>query len=69
MVSPVCPGCFSIIGKPFSKTNAADNVDLIAVNDAIRNHHIEAVGKRLRGAMTAMITIKSDVKDTSSVLV
>jgi len=43
-------------------------VDLIAVNDAIRDHHIEAVGKRLRGAMTAMKTIKSDTKDTSSVL-
>jgi ketol-acid reductoisomerase len=58
----------SIIGKPFSKSNAVDNVDLIAVNDSIRNHHIEAVGKRLRGAMTAMKTIKSDVKDASSVL-
>ncbi len=59
----------SIIGKSFSKSNAVDNVDLIAVNDAIRNHHIEAVGKRLRGAMTAMKTIKSDVSVKASALV
>ncbi len=59
----------SIIGKPYSKSNAVDNVDLIVVNDTIRNHHIEAVGKRLRGAMTAMKTIKSNVKDKSTILV
>nr|WP_321221978.1 ketol-acid reductoisomerase [uncultured Psychroserpens sp.] len=57
-----------IIGKPFSKTNGVDNVELIAVNDAIRNHPIEAVGKRLRAAMTAMKIIKSDVKTEASVL-
>ncbi|MGB6269236.1 MAG: ketol-acid reductoisomerase [Olleya sp.] len=49
-----------IIGKPFSKTNGVDNVQLITVNDAIRNHPIEAVGKRLRAAMTAMKIIKSE---------
>jgi ketol-acid reductoisomerase len=58
----------SIIGKSFTDSNGADNVDLIAVNDAIRNHHIEAVGKRLRGAMTAMKIIKSDVGQTASAL-
>ena len=31
-----------------------DNVELIAVNEAIRQHPIEAVGKELRSAMTAM---------------
>jgi len=49
----------SVIGKPFSTTNGVDNVELIAVNDAIRNHPIEAVGQRLRAAMTAMKTIKT----------
>ncbi len=56
----------SIIGKPFASTNGVDNIELIAVNDAIRNHPIEAVGKRLRAAMTAMKTIKSEeVKETA----
>lgn len=45
-----------------------DNVELIAINDAIRNHPIEAVGTRLRAAMTAMKIIKSDVKSKDSVL-
>jgi len=57
-----------IIGKSFSTTNGVDNLELIAVNDAIRNHPIEAVGKRLRAAMTAMKIIKSDVKTEDSVL-
>ena len=37
-----------------------DNQELIRVNDAIRNHPIEATGKVLRTAMTAMKVIKSD---------
>ena len=49
-----------IIGKSFSASNAVDNIELIAVNDAIRNHPIEAVGQRLRAAMTAMKTVKTD---------
>ncbi|WP_299250783.1 ketol-acid reductoisomerase [uncultured Lacinutrix sp.] len=57
-----------IIGKSFSTTTGVDNIELIAVNDAIRNHPIEAVGKRLRAAMTAMKIIKSDVKTEDSVL-
>jgi ketol-acid reductoisomerase len=52
----------NIIGKPFSNSNGVDNGELIAINDAIRNHPIEAVGQRLRAAMTAMKVIKSDVK-------
>ncbi|WP_460217851.1 ketol-acid reductoisomerase [Psychroserpens sp. MEBiC05023] len=49
----------SIIGKSYTNTNSVDNVELIEVNDAIRNHPIEAVGQRLRAAMTAMKVIKS----------
>ncbi|WP_047550860.1 ketol-acid reductoisomerase [Psychroserpens sp. Hel_I_66] len=53
------------IGTSFSSENGVDNIELIAVNDAIRNHPIEVVGKRLRAAMTAMKVIKTeDVKDT-----
>ncbi|WP_046754878.1 ketol-acid reductoisomerase [Kordia jejudonensis] len=58
-----------VIGKPFSSSNAVDNLDLITVNDAIRNHPIEAVGKRLRAAMTAMKTIKTTVKTENPVAV
>ncbi|KAB8155725.1 ketol-acid reductoisomerase [Kordia sp. TARA_039_SRF] len=59
----------AVIGKPFSASNAVDNVELIAVNDAIRNHPIEAVGKRLRAAMTAMKTIKTEAKKEKPVTV
>ncbi len=34
--------------------NGVDNQRLIAVNEAIRSHPVEIVGKRLRGYMTAM---------------
>ncbi|WP_422107295.1 ketol-acid reductoisomerase [Winogradskyella sp.] len=55
----------SVIGKPYATSNGVDNVELIAVNDAIRNHPIEAVGQRLRAAMTAMKTIKTaEVQDS-----
>ena len=57
-----------IIGKSYSKSNGVDNLELIKVNDAIRNHPIEATGKVLRSAMTAMKTIKTDVKTEDSVL-
>ncbi len=49
----------SVIGKPYTASNGVDNIELIAVNDAIRNHPIETVGQRLRSAMTAMKVIKS----------
>jgi len=52
-----------IIGKSFSESNGVDNVDLIEVNDAIRNHPIETVGKRLRSAMTAMKVIKTEARE------
>ena len=56
-----------IIGKPFANSNAVDNIELIKVNEAIRSHSIESVGKRLRSAMTAMKTIKTDVESSTSV--
>jgi ketol-acid reductoisomerase len=43
-----------IIGKAFSSGNDADNQELIAVNNAIRNHEVEKVGAVLRASMTAM---------------
>jgi ketol-acid reductoisomerase len=44
-----------IIGKGLALTDySVDNAELIAVNQSIRNHPIEVVGKRLRSYMTAM---------------
>lgn len=40
-------------GLQLNDTNV-DNAELIAVNDSIRNHPIEIVGKKLRSYMTAM---------------
>jgi len=58
-----------VIGKSYSSSNGVDNLDLIEVNDAIRNHPIEAVGKRLRAAMTAMKTIKTTTNTGNPVTV
>ena len=45
----------SIIGTTFSPdTNGVDNKKLIAVNDALRNHPVEKIGKTLRTSMPAM---------------
>jgi ketol-acid reductoisomerase len=44
----------NVIGKPFSNSNAVDNKLLISVNQSIRNHPIEEVGKWLRESMTEM---------------
>ncbi|HSI69303.1 MAG TPA: ketol-acid reductoisomerase [Gillisia sp.] len=46
----------NLIGRPFvnGEGTGVDNKKLIAVNDAIRNHPVEKVGKELRAAMTAM---------------
>ena len=49
-----------VIGKPYSTSNAVDNIELIAVNDEIRNHPIEEIGEILRAAMTAMKVIKTE---------
>jgi ketol-acid reductoisomerase len=39
------------------KTNSVDNARLIEVNEAIRTHPVEIVGKKLRGYMTDMKAI------------
>ena len=43
-----------VIGKGIGGDNGVDNVELIAVNEAIRSHPVEIIGKELRGYMTAM---------------
>ena len=42
------------IGKNFELADKVDNTKLIHVNDAIRNHPVEIVGKKLRASMTSM---------------
>lgn len=49
-----------VIGKAYTSTEEIDNLELIEINDAIRSHSIESIGKKLRAAMTAMKTIKSE---------
>ncbi|MEH6656087.1 ketol-acid reductoisomerase [Leeuwenhoekiella marinoflava] len=48
-----------VIGKAYATDNGVDNKTLIAVNDAIRAHEVEAVGAWLRESMTAMKEIKT----------
>ena len=45
-----------VIGKPFNtkKDNHVDNLELIRVNEAIRNTEVEYIGYGLRAAMEAM---------------
>ena len=43
-----------VIGKGIAGDNGVDNGELIAVNDSIRSHPVEVVGKTLRAHMTAM---------------
>ena len=42
------------IGENFELADKIDNTKLIEVNDAIRNHPVEIVGKKLRASMTSM---------------
>merc|ERR1719215_2403376 len=45
----------SVIGTKFNKgDNGVDNLEIIAVNEAIASHPVEVVGQELRGHMTAM---------------
>jgi ketol-acid reductoisomerase len=45
----------NVIGTSYqSHESGADNQKLIQVNDAIRNHPVEVIGKELRASMTAM---------------
>jgi ketol-acid reductoisomerase len=44
-----------LLGKGVNAANnGVDNIRLIEVNEAIRQHPVEIVGKTLRGYMTAM---------------
>jgi ketol-acid reductoisomerase len=44
-----------VIGRGLkSRDNHVDNMELVNVNSAIRNHPVEVVGRKLRGYMTAM---------------
>jgi len=49
----------NVIGKDFNagKTNKADNMELVRINEEIRYHDIEICGEELREAMTAMEAI------------
>jgi len=48
-----------VIGKGLAlEDNSVDNIRLIQVNDAIRNHPVEIVGKKLRGYMGAMKALR-----------
>merc|ERR1719199_1232724 len=50
-----------VIGTKYSKgDNGVDNKTLNAVNEEIRTHPVEVVGKELRGYMTAMEKISTD---------
>ena len=50
-----------VIGTAYSfESNTVDNASLITVNQSIRNHSIEYVGRTLRQAMTEMKVIKSE---------
>jgi len=44
----------NFIGISFGENNQVDNLELIEVNKAIRNHPIEIIGQKLRASMTAM---------------
>ena len=43
-----------IMGGKFSDTNQIDNQELIEINEIIRSHPIETIGKKLRDSMTNM---------------
>ena len=46
-----------VIGKGMGGGNGVDNRELIRVNEAIRQHPVEVIGRDLRGHMTAMKSI------------
>ncbi len=50
-----------LAGKNFNegKDGSVDNAMLVKVNEMLRNHPVEAVGRKLRKAMTAMKSIKT----------
>ena len=48
-----------VIGQKYNQSGSTkvDNRELNAVNEAVRSHPVEVVGKELRGYMTAMESI------------
>jgi len=50
-----------LAGKNFNegKDGSVDNATLVKVNEILRNHPVEVVGRKLRKAMTAMKSIKT----------
>ncbi|WP_294310353.1 ketol-acid reductoisomerase [uncultured Chryseobacterium sp.] len=50
-----------VAGKNFNegKDGAVDNAQLVHVNEVLRNHPVEVVGRKLRQAMTAIKSIKT----------
>lgn len=50
-----------LVGQNFNEGqgNGVDNATLVEVNDILRNHPVEVVGRKLRKAMTAMKAIKT----------
>ncbi len=58
----------NVLGSTYGESNAVDNVELIHVNEAIRDHVIEKTGKRLRQAMIAMKRIKTETKSEEAIL-
>jgi ketol-acid reductoisomerase len=43
-----------VIGSAFGEGEGVDNQELIKINEALRNHPVEIIGKELRASMTAM---------------
>jgi ketol-acid reductoisomerase len=43
-----------VLGGKFSDSNEIDNQELIEINEIIRSHPIEIIGKKLRDSMTNM---------------
>ncbi|MNI30792.1 Ketol-acid reductoisomerase [compost metagenome] len=50
-----------LVGKNFNdnKDAAVDNAQLVVINEILRDHPVEIVGRKLRKAMTAMKAIKT----------
>jgi ketol-acid reductoisomerase len=42
------------IGKPYVHSKQIDNSKLIKINEIIRSHPVEVIGKKLRTSMTSM---------------
>ncbi len=57
----------NVIGTSYADSNSVDNQELIAVNDAIRNHPVEKIGAKLRERMTAMKKIKTATQEAAIV--